>query len=116
MGVDAWHAAAQGLGPGGRDPAKGEFATLMADLAKLSPSHPVVQAYSKVQAALKKTPASEDAADFWKEKLGNYKVEHSDHYSVLHTSKTDASEVQSHVDQLERNYYAFFYWFAYAAG
>jgi hypothetical protein len=91
-----------------------EFLDVMQDVRKLDSQHPSILALDAVQAGMKKRIAGdEDAATVWKTKLANNKVKQSAHYTLLYNSPdNEPEEVLTYIDRLERNYEAFFYWFA----
>jgi hypothetical protein len=52
-----------------------------------------------------------DGAVAWRSKLGDFKSKNSKHYTLLYDVPTDG-QAQSFLDDLERTYQGFFYWFA----
>jgi len=70
-------------------------------------------AYATVRDALKKPSDGETATAFWKNRLSNFRLEQSDHYSVLYSSPVAGPpEVQSRLRLLEQHMKGFYYWFA----
>src|SRR5579871_58941 len=84
---------------------------LIEEVAKLDSKQPIVVAFQKVHADLERGASDADAAARWRERLGEFKIKNSKHYSLLYDVPTDA-QAQSFLDRLERNYQGFFYWFA----
>jgi hypothetical protein len=90
-----------------------EFAKVMEELAQVKPEDPAVKAFKKVQADLDRRVKPNDEASKWKERLGNYKVYSSRHYTILYNSPTtEPPEVVRYATFFEDNYRNFFYWFA----
>src|SRR5262249_571065 len=67
-----------------------------------------------VKADLDRPPSQDDAslASIKKALTGYKEVPGQHHYAVLYNSATAASEVKSHLDQLENSFRGFYYWFA----
>jgi hypothetical protein len=84
---------------------------LMDEAAKLDPKQPAVAAFQKIHAALERGTSRADAAASWRQRLGDFKIKPSKHYTLLYDVPTDA-QAQSFLNELERNYSGFFYWFA----
>jgi hypothetical protein len=84
---------------------------LMEEVAKLDPKNTAAKAYEKVHAAMQREVAQVDPAVAWRSKLGDFKSKNSKHYTLLYDVPTDR-QAQSFMDELERNYQGFFYWFA----
>src|SRR5262245_27633295 len=69
-------------------------------------------AYGKVREALKKPSEGETATLFWKNRL-SFRLEQSDHYSLLYSSPVAGPpEVQNRLRLLEQHMKGFYYWFA----
>jgi hypothetical protein len=83
----------------------------MAELAQAESSNQASVLFQKVQAALGRKIARDDAAINWRDKLGNFKTKYSDHYVLLYDVRDDA-EADSRLQRLEQNYRGFYYWFA----
>jgi hypothetical protein len=95
-----------------------EFDREMRGLRKLNPNHPVVLAYAKMNAEMGKQIADSGEADFWRNKLpgGGYKVRTTPHYTLLYKESDLPAHETSAIqwaDQMEQQYRAFFYWFAF---
>jgi uncharacterized membrane protein YgcG len=88
-----------------------KVAKLMEEVGKLDAKLPAVVAFQKVHAAMEAGASENDAAASWRQKLGDFKIKNSKHYSLLYDVPTDA-QAQSFLDRMERNYQGFFYWFA----
>jgi hypothetical protein len=90
------------------------FTQMMDKLVQEDKSHPAVAAYAKVRAELEREVKNDDAAVNLRAKLGdNFKATPSKYYTVLHDSPTaDAVEIKAHLDRLDDNLRAFYYWFA----
>lgn len=92
------------------------FITVMDRLAENNPADPAAIAYKKVKADLAKPLSSEDTASLWRKRLvETYKATQTEkhHYAILHNFATDAlSEVKSQIDDLEKAFQSFFYWWA----
>lgn len=75
-----------------------------------------LKAYAAVKAELDKPVANLDSFPAWQTKLLNgYKVTQNDkgHFALLHLqTKRSAEDVKPHLDQLERTYRAYYYWWA----
>ena len=84
---------------------------LMDEVAKLDPKQPAVAAFQKVHGDLERGASQADAAASWRQRLGDFKKKESKHYTLLYDVPTD-TQAQSFLDELERNYRGFFYWFA----
>jgi hypothetical protein len=90
-----------------------DFAKLMEELAQVKPDDPAVKAFQEVQKNLSLKVKGPDGSAVWKDRLGNYKVRHKDHYTILFNSASaDSPEVDRYFALLEDNYRSFFYWFA----
>ena len=89
---------------------------LMDEVANLDPKQPAVIAYRKLRAALERPVNQVDDAIRWQEKLGDFKVKASKHYSLLYDVASDVSsmdaQAQHFLNRLERNFEGFFTWFA----
>jgi hypothetical protein len=69
-------------------------------------------AYAKVREALKKPSDGEVATSYWKQRL-SFRLETSDHYSLLYSSPVASPpEVQTRLKLLEQHMKGFYYWFA----
>jgi hypothetical protein len=91
-----------------------KFTALMDKLAQDDKTHPAVVAYVKVKEELARDVKKDDAAVTLRAKLAEgYKTTQSKYYTVLHNSPTaNVIEVKSHLDRLDDNLRAFYYWFA----
>lgn len=92
-----------------------ETVKTMEDLKAANAEHPAVKAFFKIDADIKKKITKDDGkAAEWRDKLGNYKVKPSEHYSLLYNNAVDAGspDIDTRLKYLEENYKAFFYWFA----
>jgi len=92
-----------------------EFDHCMEEMAKLDKDRPETKAYLQVKAAMEKPAAVDSRARFWKSRLGNFEIDESAHYSLLYrkANGTGTGTAKRWLDQLERNYQAFFDWFAF---
>jgi hypothetical protein len=92
------------------------FIQVMDRLAATNPTDTAVAAYRKVKEDLARPLANEDTAGLWRKRLvETYKVTQTDkhHYAILHNSATDGlSEVQSQIDELEKSFQSYYYWWA----
>jgi hypothetical protein len=97
-----------------------KFVQNMEQLASLKPTEPeaaaAVEAFGKVQTAIKAAITKPDSAETWKKYLGDKaRVVRSDHYALIHnlegSGASESPPVKSRLDRLERNYRDFFYWF-----
>ena len=69
-------------------------------------------AYAKVKEQLKKPSDGEVATGAWKQRL-SFRLEQSDHYSLLYSSPVAGPpEVQNRLKLLEQHMKGFYYWFA----
>lgn len=84
---------------------------VMDEAAAVDAKHPVVVAFRAVEASIKKPVTKDDGAINWRERLGDYDREVSEHYVLLHDVKSDR-EAKGRLTQLESNFKGFFYWFA----
>jgi len=70
-----------------------------------------MKAYPKVRDALAKRIEKEDTTSYWRQKLG-FRLEQSDHYSLLYNATHATPEHKRRLEMLEQNMKAFYYWFA----
>jgi hypothetical protein len=90
-----------------------EVPQIIKDIAKAKPSDPIVKAFQQVQADMSRPVTRDDETPRWKEKLGNYRITQTAHYTLLYNApSSDSAEVKSLEKQLEDTYKGFFYWFA----
>jgi hypothetical protein len=94
-----------------------DFVHNMNGLRKLNPNHPLVVAFTKLDAAMQKPVSDSGETDFWRGKLpsGGYKVHNTAHYSLLYREEDLPGGEKTVVgwgQQMEQQYRAFFYWFA----
>jgi hypothetical protein len=90
-----------------------DFTAEMDDLVKVDPTNPAAAAYLKVRKDMQKPlsqaePAYKVARGF----AEGYREEQSAHYVLWAGEKADAATVKRFLDELERTYETFFYWFA----
>jgi len=94
-------------------------AEVMTKLAETDKNDPAVAAFMKVKAQLDEKLDKDDLATKWKDKLGRkfetYKVAQDDthHFALIHSATLN--DVKSQLDQLEKSYRAFYYWWALRA-
>jgi hypothetical protein len=89
-----------------------QFESTMDQLVKLDPKLPAAANYQQAKTALNKEVTEDDPAVAWKDRL-SLKSYVSPHYTVLYDSASnDPPEVISRANRLEKNFRAFFYWFA----
>src|SRR5262249_26435769 len=81
------------------------------ELAQIDAKHPSVVAYQKIEAAMNKPVSRDDAAVSWRERLGEYKIKNSKHYTLLYDVSEEA-QADLRLKHLEQNYRGFFTWFA----
>ncbi|HEY7426273.1 MAG TPA: DUF1570 domain-containing protein [Gemmataceae bacterium] len=92
-----------------------KFPQVMDKLVESDKGHPAAVAYLKVKPDLDRLPTRDDPSlASIKKALGpKYKeVPGQHHYAVLYNSAVAASEVKSHLNQLENSFRGFYYWFA----
>jgi len=94
-----------------------EFELNMDALVKANPMHPAAVTYTKVKADMDRAISKKDQSREWTAKLDRggtqpYLVQTSDHYALLYSSRGQESDVRSRLKRLEKNYRAFFGWFA----
>ena len=91
-----------------------EFDATMAEFAKWHPGDFVDIAYRNVLDDLntKRNRADDRPAVLRQKFFGNYKEEHSAHYTLLYDSSCSQAAVQARLYRLEEAYRSFFYWFA----
>jgi hypothetical protein len=94
-----------------------EFKKNMQDLATAEPTDPAAAAFVKVQAAMDRPITKADQSDDWINKLDkggtqSYRVQKSEHYALLYSQRAQPSDVRHRLALLEKNYRAFFGWFA----
>jgi hypothetical protein len=90
-----------------------EVPKVIDELAKVDPKHKVVTAFRKMQAAIEKDPGRDDPIVNWKDRLGNFKVKRSKHYTLFFDSPNERAEdhADNRLNRLEDNFRGFFYWF-----
>ena len=91
-----------------------EFASDMEELKKLDPKDPAAVAFSQVQEGLRHPPPLDPSTAAMKgERFGDASRE-TDHYSILYKSnKLVPKDLDVWADQLEQNFKAVYYWFAF---
>lgn len=91
-----------------------EFASAMEELKKLDAKDPTAVAFSQVQEGLRHPPALDPSTAAMKgERFGDASRE-TDHYSILYKSnKLVPKDLDVWADQLEQNFKAVYYWFAF---
>jgi len=96
-----------------------DCARVMDKLAESDKTSPAVKAYLAVKAGLDKGPNKFDpdkdlAATYQRKLLDGYKVHYTDkhHFALIHPSTITAKEAEPRLDQLERTFRAYYYWWA----
>lgn len=94
-----------------------ECAKVLDELAQSDKNNASVKAYLTVKEELDKplNKQDQDAATKWKDKLlDGYKVSQLDkhHFALIHSGTLGADEVKPHLEQLERSFRAYYYWWA----
>jgi len=93
-----------------------ECAKVMDKLAESDKNHPIVKAYVAVKADMDRPVGKfESAAKWQKNLLVDYAAAQNDnqHFALLHhPTKRAAADLKGHLDQLERTYRAYYYWWA----
>jgi hypothetical protein len=88
-----------------------EVPNLVADLSAIDPKNPVVVTFKKTQADMARPISADEAAMSWQQRLGEYKIKNSPHYTLVYDVTKD-TEADDRLARLEQNYRGFFYWFA----
>src|SRR5262249_31566613 len=96
-----------------------ECAKVMEKLAESDKNSSAVKAYLAVKAGLDKPlnkfdPDKDVAATYQKKLLDGYKIAHTDkhHFALIHPSTVHADDAKPRLDQLERTFRAYYYWWA----
>jgi hypothetical protein len=87
---------------------------VMKKVSESDPSHPAVKAFNAIHEKLGKVPEADPAGASWRTKLlEGYRVaeDAKHHFALVHGSVSDEI-VQSHLDNLERTFRGYYYWFA----
>jgi hypothetical protein len=92
------------------------FANAMDKAAELDKNNPRVKNYLAIKEAINApVKGGNELVDAWSPKLhGRFLKTSSEHYWLIHDSKfsSDSPEVKSRLESLEKNFKAFYYWFA----
>src|SRR5262249_19856941 len=88
-----------------------EVPKMVETAAKANPQHPAVVAFRKMQTAMAKELPREDDSAIWKERLGNFQIKQSPHYTLLYDVQVPAV-ADSWLRRMEDTYTGFVYWFA----
>jgi Protein of unknown function (DUF1570) len=85
----------------------------MTELVKSFPKNAHAQVYQAYQKDFKRALSADDPAAAWSARLGNYKPDSSEHYTLLYdASRTNPDDVKDYKKHLESSYKAFYSWFA----
>src|SRR5262249_46060577 len=88
-----------------------EVPKIVTEAAKMDDKNAAVVAFKKTKAAMDKALPQEDNSLTWKERLGNYKIKQSAHYTLLYDAPSEAV-ADRWLRRMEETYDNFFYWWA----
>lgn len=72
-----------------------------------------LEAYAKIKPILNNDISGDKKARVWKDRLGYAHIKSTKHYALIHSAVDETAEgVTRRLDQLERNFEAFYLWFA----
>lgn len=87
-----------------------EVPKIMTQAAKAEPKHPVVLAFQKTEADIRRDAKPGDDGEVWRERLGNFRMLDGRHYRVVY-EETEAL-ARRLAGRLEKNFRSFYYWWA----